>query len=160
MPPQLVCGIIIIIMILIVGMVYYQQQKQVANNHRFLNGYWEAPAYFCKKAGIKNAQVWITCNPRPDSDSESLVKKDVKRIYFYMEDHQKILLNKCVDITIKHNITDPTNDFTISVSDDIDPLPKSMSARVDITSGMLGMYVGDTMYLELFKNNMVTNSLV
>jgi hypothetical protein len=123
----------------------YQVLQYDADKTKFLDGFWEATPAFCKKAGLKTAQIYITILNQHDA-----------RVYFLLESDEAVLVNSSVDVDIrkelrlccKNNIN-----YTWTILDEIEPIPQELSAKLFIHDGMLGLYKDDILYMELYKNN-------
>lgn len=114
-----------------------------------LDGYWEAPLTFCSKSDLKSAQIYF----------------QDKTAYILVEDADKVLINKCIGFQ-KHpcwttNIRETESlEYEIEFDESIDPLPIKSRMRISLKNGLLGLFVDDTLYLELFKNNKASNGII
>lgn len=135
MNPFAIC-IAIISMIVIIFLTREHREYQI--HREFINGYWDASQAFCTRSDIKSAQVYF--------------KND--RAYLLIDEGDSVILNKCVDTDISLGLSSSdSSNWTVSFSEDVDPIPQIVEMRLDISRGMMGMFVDDILYLELFKDN-------
>lgn len=139
-------GIVVCVVVLSIWITYESTLQYEC--HTFLNGFWEAPLVFCKSAGIKNAYAYI----KDDS------------VYFFVEDEDKILVNKCVEHTLEpciwSNIGEVSHEYDFEAGEDISPLPQSMTLRAYPSGGFIAFYKDDTIQLQLYKNHKATAGIV
>jgi hypothetical protein len=135
---------VVTIISLILIFATYEYQKYSMYDH-MLNGYWEASATFCNKSEIKSAQAFFNDD----------------NVYFIIEGYNGVLLNKCLEFTrspdVATNVFKSDNiEYAMEFDDDVDPLPRECRMVMSLTNGLLGFYVDETLYMELYKNNKLT----
>lgn len=141
---------LLIVAILIVIIIIINSEREKHNIwDELLDGYWEAPLSFCTKSGLKSAQIYF------QNDTA----------YLLVEDYEKVLLNKCIGFSKSpcwlYNLRDTEAlEYDIEFDESIDPLPTRSKMRVSLKTGLLGLFVDDTLYLEMFKNNKATNGII
>lgn len=132
-------GVAVILLIICIWITYESSQHIHARN--FINGFWEAPMVFCKNAGIKNAYVYVADD----------------QLYFFVEDENGILVNKCVEQDLESqwwsNIGEDTYEYSFETTEDISPLPRTMTLRVYPDAGHMAFYRDRTIQLQLYKNH-------
>lgn len=138
----------VILIIIIVFFLNSEREKHDMYDD-LLDGYWEAPMTFCAKSGLKSAQIYFR---------ESTA-------YLLVEDEDKVLLNKCIGFDKSRRYVDNVRttdavEYDITFDESVDPLPKQSRMRVSLKSGLLGLFVDNTLFLEMFKNNKATSGII
>lgn len=127
---QLLIAFVIIIILIFAAAAYRYNKKM-------MNGYWEAPDRFCTSSGIQSAQMYITDDTA----------------YLYITTPTETICNGVINISI----TPTPYGWKFHIKDGCEtPFPKSLSMKFIPESGMIGLYEGQTLYLELYKDSKAT----
>jgi hypothetical protein len=135
--------------IIFLCMLLIWEISRITASGDLLPGFWEAPTNFCEKSGIKSLQIYV-------SDT-------MEKMYIYMDSDDRTLINKCAQVSFDShwfsNIGDNNIEYAFISSDDINPLPSTMTARFNPQSGNLVFYTPGTLQMELYKNTKATNGV-
>lgn len=135
-------GAIVTVILMLVIVMYTRVHTRHEITREFLNGYWEASKTFCAKSGLEQAQIYLKAD----------------KAYLLLDEGDRIVLNKCVDISLSPDMFNDT--WRLEFAEPVDPLPQSCDLRVDMANGMLGVFCDDTLYLEAYKDNRATANVV
>lgn len=142
-----------VILISLLVYIYLNRQKPI--DLQFMNGFWEAPTRFCYEADIDTAVVWI--NTEDACNNHSLFSNPIITLFYVIEDEEGMLMNECVETTLKPM---GSHSYRATSESESDIIPNDMIIDVDILSGSILLHKDDIVYLELYKNNKSTVGVI
>ena len=147
----IVCFIIVIILLVL----WIMSSVKEGFSSDILTGYWEANDEFLEKNNISKFAMAIG----PNENSKRIV-------YIIMQDlNGKILINdkKEMQLTSKWSSLSPFGvynkkvKYSVKMDTNSSIIPEKLDMIYDITAGFISLYDQDTIYAELYKNNMLSD---
>lgn len=134
------------IIVTIVYLLSHEIKEHSVHRH-FIDGYWDASQAFCERSGVESTQAYFREG----------------KVYLLIDEGDRVVLNKCVDVSLSPvwwGGEGAESRWTISFSEPVDPLPQRCELRLDPKKGMIGLFDGETLYLELFKNSKASSGVI
>jgi hypothetical protein len=159
MSTALLIAIFIVTTLCLVGMGSYRTGSGRVNQcGDFINGFWKADPGWCAKAGISNAYATINFFP----------EQKYGVIYLLMQNGDGQIVDNDsykfkTTVTMKEMLfnSQGNTECHLVFQDGKNPVsgafPMSCKLRVDIRNGVLALHDDNTVYLELYKDNMTSS---
>ena len=151
-----ICIFAIIIVIILIILWYINMREIVTIYDEIMEGLWIANEEFCASSDIDGMLVFI--GPRIGYFSET------RKVYIIMFAGNKIAVNEKIEIEISNPFILPILANKIQrqiliVSKNVEKImPKSMTLTLNIGSGSMTWETEDTVYAELYKDNLSLKS--
>jgi hypothetical protein len=155
-----IIGIVIIISLaLLLIETYCTGSKRCKDSIHFMSGFWKADNDWCDKAGVDNVCVTIDVNHDMKTGSMYIIIQD-KDSNLLENDYYDFKINASPTEKIRRH-SSRNIEYTIVFQDDQSPvqnmIPTKCKLRTNLSSGVLAIHDGNTVFLELFKDNITTS---
>lgn len=156
---SLIISIVVIVVIILMSICSYRfGHKRLDQCGEFINGFWRADYGWCRQAGLSN--VYCNINFYPDQ------KHGV--MYILMQNLEDQAVNNDsysfkTSVSISELVCNDqgTTECNLMFLDDKSPcdglFPMECKLRIDIRHGILVLHDGNTVFLELYKDNMTSS---
>ncbi len=120
-----------------------------------LTGYWEANDEFLEKNNISKFAMAIG----PNENSKRIVYiviQDLNGKILINDKNEMMLTSKWASLS-PFGVCNKKVKYSVKLDTDSSIIPEKLDMIYDITSGFISLYNQDTIYAELYKNNMLSD---
>jgi len=140
-----------VILLIILLLLWYISSVKEGLGHDILTGYWEANDDFLEKNNISKFAMAIG----PEENSK-------RTVYLVVQDLDgKTLINGTNAMVLKSKWSNLSSTrglkYNVALDTETSIIPQKLDMIYDISSGFISLYDKDTIYAELYKNNMLSD---
>ena len=155
--PVIGVAIVVVIAIVLISS-YHSGSKRWKDCTNFMHGFWKADHSWCDKAGIGNVYASMNMDPSYNKGTMYLVIQDNNDNLLDNDYYPFDLSVSSMELLNRHASGNIECDLMFTDGSPAQGMiPQVCKLRTNVSSGVMALHDNDTVFLELFKDNITTS---